>query len=447
MAQDFGQCLSNLAAIVQRSAEIQQNSLNTSTPQQRTDKKKELKPLPSHYLFSGTPDESFIDHLEKLKALKCLQNLDNDEYIRTIKCSLTSQALRVASAIDEEEFLSKRYGSRDYIEQLEKLFVSAQQNRTFRLDFANLKQKKQDSILEFYSNLLYLAKSAKMINVNNNTNCKDRFIDGLKSTYIKRKLLEEESDDQSLNDLMTKAVNLESIEKNLPRQTTTLSSTSHSSQVEPMEIGAISPYQPRNFRQDFRQGARPANTFSSPRRSWYNPQRSSPRPPMQTTGYGQTAPAFARRPWYNQARPQAFTRFHNYNNNPYNSYATQQTSWRPRTPTYREGGRPPPPRTTAYDNNNGRTYHPNKFKDKREDGKRVQYSLQHIEGADKDTEQDHDTATNAHQYDDEMEQAYDDYRYGYPYDDPYDLEYHQEEYLDEPDQHYQPLHQQEQHFL
>ena len=120
MAQDFGQCLSNLAAIVQRSAEIQQNHLSqqtvlaeqqlqlrqelaeatTPTSQQRNNKKKELKPLPSHYLFSGDPGESFIDHLEKLKALKCLQDLDNDEYIRTIKCSLTSQALRVASAID-----------------------------------------------------------------------------------------------------------------------------------------------------------------------------------------------------------------------------------------------------------------------------------------------------------------------------------------------------------
>ena len=55
----------------------------------------------------------------------------------------------MASAINENDFIGKLNGSRDYIESLEKLFVSAQQNRTFRLDFANLKQKKNETIHEF----------------------------------------------------------------------------------------------------------------------------------------------------------------------------------------------------------------------------------------------------------------------------------------------------------
>ena len=118
------------------------------------------------------------------------------------------------------------------------MFISSQQNRSIRLEFSSLKQKKTDTITEFYSSLLYLAKASKMININSNQNVKDRFIDGLKSIYIRRKLLEDETSDQSLNDLMLKAVNLETIEKNLPRQH---SSTTHSnaSGVEPMEIGTI----------------------------------------------------------------------------------------------------------------------------------------------------------------------------------------------------------------
>ena len=73
---------------------------------------------------------------------------------------MAGQALRVASAISANDFLGKLHGSREYIESLEQLFVSAQQNRTFRLVFVNLKQKHNESILEFYANLLYLAKAA-----------------------------------------------------------------------------------------------------------------------------------------------------------------------------------------------------------------------------------------------------------------------------------------------
>ena len=153
MAQDFQTRLNGLAQLVQRSAEIQQNNVNQQSALQQTiiaqteqqlriqqdiselqsperiqrnQRKNELNPLPAHYLFSANADESFVDHIEKLRALKCLQDLDNDEFIRTIKCSLTSQVLRVATAVNEEEFLSKRYGSRDYIDKLKKLFVSAQ---------------------------------------------------------------------------------------------------------------------------------------------------------------------------------------------------------------------------------------------------------------------------------------------------------------------------------
>ena len=132
-----------------------------------------------------------------------------NEFIKPFKSSLAGQALTVASAINENDFLGKLHGSREYIESLEKLFVSAQQNRTFRLDFANLKQKRNEQILEFYTNLLYLVKAAKLTNVNDNVACKDKFIDGLRNVKIKRKLLEPgEVENESLQALMTRATNL-----------------------------------------------------------------------------------------------------------------------------------------------------------------------------------------------------------------------------------------------
>ena len=58
-----------------------------------------------------------------------MQQLTNNEFVRCIKESLKEQALRVASAVDEEEFLDKLHGDRHYIKRLEKLFPSSQQYR------------------------------------------------------------------------------------------------------------------------------------------------------------------------------------------------------------------------------------------------------------------------------------------------------------------------------
>ena len=74
-----------------------------------------------------------------------------------------------------------------------------------------------------------------MTNVNNNINCKDKFIDGLSSLRIKQKLLEDEVRDETLNDLMTRAVNLESIYKNLSKPHSSASAPSTDG-VEPMKI-------------------------------------------------------------------------------------------------------------------------------------------------------------------------------------------------------------------
>ena len=311
MAEGFQQQLQLLAQALERSAQLQEASSQQHSSLIQTlqssagfggasgggGKKRDLRPLPSHYLFAALPGESFTDHTEHLKCLKSLQTLSEDEFIKTIKSSLTEQALLVASSIDEEQYLGRLSGSRDYIECLEKLFVSSQQTRTFRLDFANLKQRRTESILEFYANLLYLAKSAKFTNVDNNVSCKDKFIDGLRNAHIKRKLLENEAENESLNALMVRAVNLESIDKNLSRPNGGATS-GPLEQPEPMEIGGLRWEHPSTYSRYPSSGwAAPSYRPAPPRRGGFRPfaQFASRRP---WNVYGYAAPPRAPPPGY-----------------------------------------------------------------------------------------------------------------------------------------------------
>ena len=137
MAAEFQQQMQLLAQAIERSLQIQEGNavahqsllqtLQTSSSSSggSGERRRDIKPLPSHYIYSATPSENFNDHTERLKCIKSLQGLNEDDFIKLFKSSLCGQALRVASAIDETIFLGKLNGSRDYIESLEKLFVSA----------------------------------------------------------------------------------------------------------------------------------------------------------------------------------------------------------------------------------------------------------------------------------------------------------------------------------
>ena len=75
-----------------------------------------------------------------------------NEYIRTIECSLTGHALRVSSTVDETKYLDKANGWREYIEDLERLFITGQDARSARLEFNGAKQKRGETILEYFGN-------------------------------------------------------------------------------------------------------------------------------------------------------------------------------------------------------------------------------------------------------------------------------------------------------
>ena len=124
MAAEFQQQIQVLAQALERSAHIQERNatahavliqtLQTSSPSSTTrgERRRDIKPLPQHYIYSAAPTESFNDHTERLKCIKGLQGLNEDEFIKLFKSSLAGQALRVASAINENDFLAKLHGRR-----------------------------------------------------------------------------------------------------------------------------------------------------------------------------------------------------------------------------------------------------------------------------------------------------------------------------------------------
>ena len=117
--------------------------------------------------------------------------------------------------MDETKYLDKVNGPRDFIEELERLFITAQDARSTRLEFDGAKQKRSETILEFYGNLLYLAKSEKYAGIEKNATIKDEFNEGVKSTPMKKRLLEVDDAFHTLTSLMAFAMNLGFIDKNL----------------------------------------------------------------------------------------------------------------------------------------------------------------------------------------------------------------------------------------
>ena len=95
------------AALIQT---LQTSSTSTTTSGER---RRDIKPLPQHYIYIAAPTESFNDHTERLKCINGLQGLNEDEFIKLFKSAFAGQALRVASAINENDFLGKLHGGRE----------------------------------------------------------------------------------------------------------------------------------------------------------------------------------------------------------------------------------------------------------------------------------------------------------------------------------------------
>ena len=79
--QDFATSLATLATTLERSVNLhistteEHRQLVESLPRGGNGSKRQLRPLPEYYLYSRKSDESFADHIEKLKALKPMQEL------------------------------------------------------------------------------------------------------------------------------------------------------------------------------------------------------------------------------------------------------------------------------------------------------------------------------------------------------------------------------------
>ena len=224
----LNQILANLANSIQQNMVLhseqtkQQQTLNhqiaemqlklveaeTAHASARNNNGNRLRMIPEYMLFDGKQKKPFHEHIQQLQSVRLLQNLDDDDFIKTIFASFTSDALKIASTIKVQSFLNRANGSGSeaYIKELERLFVTPQQSRSARIDFVDAKQKKGTSIQEFYGNLLHLAKvSGSIEDPNTSRTVKDRFVEGLLNPATKRWLMQTEDETDSLQALLQKA--------------------------------------------------------------------------------------------------------------------------------------------------------------------------------------------------------------------------------------------------
>ena len=105
-------------------AEMQLKLVEAGTAQAsaRNNNGNRLRMIPEYMLFDGKQKKPFHEHIEQLQSVRLLQNLDEDDFIKTIFASFTSDALKIASTIRVQSFRNRSNGSRsaEYIRELEK---------------------------------------------------------------------------------------------------------------------------------------------------------------------------------------------------------------------------------------------------------------------------------------------------------------------------------------
>ena len=100
MAQNNQQNLQLLSELIANTAQIQRSTFETTAQLAQIINEDKTRPkhgtlpraLPSHYIYAHKPGECFITHIDRLTALKDLQQLDEQSFIRLIKSSLSDHA-------------------------------------------------------------------------------------------------------------------------------------------------------------------------------------------------------------------------------------------------------------------------------------------------------------------------------------------------------------------
>ena len=153
-----------------------------------------LKFLTKEYLFDGD-SAAWISHRKKLENLIWSNELTSNEAIRLIKLSFTGNALHLIDNVDAQKHLNSICDdpARDYLDELEALFISTNGKELTRVQFQTAKQSKDELAMMWGTRLkcLYkLAYPSEDEDVGNNDNLTDRFVGGLYDQQQKKFVLE-----------------------------------------------------------------------------------------------------------------------------------------------------------------------------------------------------------------------------------------------------------------
>ena len=206
--------------------------------------KKNLRPLTSACLYDGSTGSKFETHISRMLDLKLLMRLNDRDACKLLKTSFTHRASEITNTVEIARYLDEENGLDEYINELRSRFVPKQNSRIYRAKLYQFKQGSSD-IITFYSDLLSLFKQAYPDEtVSTSRLAKDTFANGLRDASTRKRVLEKDENDATLETLLNAALDYTAIQIQV-RKNQTISDDSI-----PMEINTInqtqSPGQPQS---------------------------------------------------------------------------------------------------------------------------------------------------------------------------------------------------------
>lgn len=159
----------------------------------------------------------WITHRTLLENIIWSNNLNAENALKLIRLSFKGNALHMAQNVEVTEFLrhTTQDSAKQYLEALEKLFISQSGKELSRIKFNQAKQDKGEVLTIWNARcktLFRLAYPQEARNMDSNVNVKDRFINGLIRTDQKRYILEQRKLNDDLNQLLQLGMMYEAVQ-------------------------------------------------------------------------------------------------------------------------------------------------------------------------------------------------------------------------------------------
>ena len=167
--------------------------------------------------FEGADTSNWINHRKKLENVIWMFELEQADAIKMIKLSFGADALQLSDNINVDRYLQNNMSEnpiKDYLDEIETLFIETFHGKEMtRIKFFKAKQNDEEPITLWATRLKNLFKLAHpdAKDFENDYRITDRFIDGLNSQAMKKFVLEQKENEDSLSKLLKYCLKHESV--------------------------------------------------------------------------------------------------------------------------------------------------------------------------------------------------------------------------------------------